>query len=300
MKRLTLSLIWLLNLTFLLQINTATTSNLTEDVTFRLFTVNNKYDWRNLGFDVKNLTSSGFDFNKDTKIITHGFLNNGSGFSCIALRDAFLKHYDINVIIIDYKNIANDIFSLPQSKINEVGGYVAKFLNFLFDSKYNGTKIHLLGHSLGGHVMGYAASHAKNGTVGRVSGLDPALTMLITDGLNSNVAEFVDVIHTCKGIFGAKQSLGTVDFWPNGGIGKNQPSCSGLGSIICSHYEAVRYMSRSINDTQRYPAHRCDSYTDFKYRKCENNDVQYMGIATNYSAKGNYYLCTQNESDYLN
>lgn len=45
------------------------------------------------------------------------------------------------------------------------------------------------------------------------------------DRLDPGDAEFVDVIHSNKGVFGYKYPCGHVDFWPNGG-GPFQPGCS--------------------------------------------------------------------------
>ncbi|XP_022917733.1 inactive pancreatic lipase-related protein 1-like [Onthophagus taurus] len=275
--------------------------NVEEDVTFRLFTKNNKYEWKNLGFDVENITSSGFDFDKDTKIITHGFLNNGSGMSCIALRDAFLEHQDLNVIIVDYDKIAADLLLMPEDKVKMTGEHVAKMVDFLILHGLDTSKIHLLGHSLGGHVVGYAATHAHNGKVARVSGLDPALMVNMDDDavLNPDAAEYVDVIHTCQGVYGTTKSIGTVDFWPNGGRA-TQPTCDVLGGVTCSHYEAVRFMTRSINDPERYPARFCKSEDDFNDGICDGNEIAYMGIAAGRPAFGDYYINTEDEGDDIN
>nr|XP_022917741.1 inactive pancreatic lipase-related protein 1-like [Onthophagus taurus] len=278
---------------------TLAATDVEKDVTFRLFTTKNKYDYINVGFEVQNLTAAGFDFSKDTKIITHGFLNNGSGMSCIALRDAFLKTQDVNVIIVDYEKISTDILSMPAKKVEMVGEHLAKFLDVLILNGYDRLKLHLLGHSLGGHVVGYAAANAHNGKVGRVSGLDPALMVGIDDPLTPNAAEYVDVIHTCSGSYGTTTSIGTVDFWPNGGKSV-QPSCGILGGVTCSHYEAVRFMSRTINDPKRYAARACSSQKDFENGKCDSNAIAYMGIAAAAPAAGDYYITTEDEGDFIN
>lgn len=38
--------------------------------------------------------------------------------------------------------------------------------------------------------------------------------------LDSSDAHFVDVIHSCAGILGIKESIGHIDFYPNNGEGK--------------------------------------------------------------------------------
>lgn len=81
------------------------------------------------------------------------------------------------------------------------------------------TEVHIIGHSLGAHIAGNMGRYF-NGSVGRVTGLDPALplfTATAADSLHSNAALFVDVIHTDFPVFGDSTPRGSVDFYPNFG-----------------------------------------------------------------------------------
>lgn len=86
---------------------------------------------------------------------------------------------------------------------------------------------HLLGHSLGGHVVSFAGKYLK-GAVGRITGLDPAGPSFqgypANARLDSSDALFVDVIHTDSNRLGMWQTVGHVDFYPNGGVAE-QPGC---------------------------------------------------------------------------
>lgn len=53
------------------------------------------------------------------------------------------------------------------------------------------------------------------------------------DHVNAKDAEFVDVIHTDAGGYGAPVRTGTVDFWPNGGK-STQPGCPRFAPIPLS------------------------------------------------------------------
>ncbi len=69
----------------------------------------------------------------------------------------------------------------------------------------------------------------------RISALDPAgpgfyIVLLGPKAINSNDANFVDVIHTDAGMLGAPFNTGTVDFWPNNGR-RSQPGCVVLSDI---------------------------------------------------------------------
>jgi hypothetical protein len=65
-----------------------------------------------------------------------------------------------------------------------------------------------------------------------LSGLDPARPLFELPMMSKNFrldesdAEFVDIIHTCSGVYGYKQSHGHVDFYPNNGKPR-QPGCEG-------------------------------------------------------------------------
>lgn len=55
--------------------------------------------------------------------------------------------------------------------------YLGKFILHLADNDVNLTNIHLLGHSLGSHMVGFAGKFVKETTkdrIGRITGLDPA------------------------------------------------------------------------------------------------------------------------------
>jgi hypothetical protein len=52
------------------------------------------------------------------------------------------------------------------------GAHVAELIDFLVrQTGANLTDFHLIGHSLGGHVSGFAGKNTKTGKVGRITGL---------------------------------------------------------------------------------------------------------------------------------
>lgn len=162
--------------------------------------------------------------------------------------------YDANIFIMDWSAISgNPFYPISMMATPKVGKYYGTYLNYLIEKTgINPKDIHLVGHSLGAHVSGFAGREIKQGKIGRISGmlyyignfldnlvfvqqlfllgLDPALpgfdVGLVSAGTLSNSdADFVDVIHTCAGYLGYKMPLGHADFYPNGG-GPPQPGCS--------------------------------------------------------------------------
>ena len=162
-------------------------------------------------------------------------------------------------------------------------------------------KIHFIGFSLGSHVSHFASrwfselqsksarsmkrSSAGPGVkIGRITGLDPAARHFQGfrgSHLNKDDADFVDVIHTSGVVnggdyidilnsrFGFKESVGDVDFYPNGGV--YQPDCestsmtSGLAEYYgCSHNKAIYYFIDSLQPEvkkEKLISVPCDDYS---------------------------------------
>lgn len=95
--------------------------------------------------------------------------------------------------------------------------------------------VHVVGHSLGAHVAGFAGRAVQNLTGGlkiaRITGLDAAGPLFSEfwvgedNRLNSEDADLVVAIHTDGGIAGILQAIGTIDFYVNGGT-QPQPGCA--------------------------------------------------------------------------
>ncbi|GFR17835.1 pancreatic triacylglycerol lipase, partial [Trichonephila clavata] len=151
------------------------------------------------------------------------------------------------------------------------------------------SSVHVIGHSLGAHVAGYAGQRLNK--LGRITGLDPAEPYfqytLEEVRLDPSDANFVDVIHTDGGSFitgglGMIQDCGHVDFYPNGG--KRQPGCNqnvvgaiekegdllyGIRRFIgCNHIRAYEFFSESINSDCPFYGYVCDTYDNFSTGKC--------------------------------
>lgn len=97
------------------------------------------------------------------------------------------------------------------------------------------SEVHVIGHSLGAHIAGNIGRYF-NGSLGRVTGLDPALPLFLPnspDSLHRSAAVFVDVIHTDYPVFGDITPRGTVDFYPNFGH-TPQRGCEGVDIVTAS------------------------------------------------------------------
>ncbi|OWR54625.1 insect intestinal lipase 6 [Danaus plexippus plexippus] len=124
--------------------------------------------------DVKSISNSNYRDDRPTKIITHGWMSNGKTKWIKQLKDAFLDDADVNVIILDWSSAAIGLYTSAVHAVPDVGVHVARLLDFVFDTAGgNWDNVHLVGHSLGAHVMGNAGRAASSRPM-RVTDLDEA------------------------------------------------------------------------------------------------------------------------------
>nr|XP_046918405.1 pancreatic lipase-related protein 2-like isoform X1 [Dermatophagoides farinae] len=266
------------------------------NATFYLYTpknVNNSdiLDWNS----TDHYESTIFNPILNTTIITHGWRGSSQESWLHKLKNSLLNVEDLNVIIVGWPGGAKTEYTQAVANTRVIGIMIgilienlANKFNISFDS------FHLIGHSLGGHVVGYAGKHL-DGRIGRISGLDPAGPFY--KGLNYTEArlwhtdaKFVDVIHTdaqplIKFGMGMYETCGHVDIYPNGG--RTQPGCGDqendeipiIGEIVdlyqyssCNHGRSHEYFIESITPPISRPvAYLCDSYDSFQNGKCTWN-----------------------------
>lgn len=112
-----------------------------------------------------------FNSSNDVIMATHGWLSGESTEWLQNIMKSFLKKDDFNVILVDWSELAgNPIYPWPAFSTRYVGKQVAKLLAAIKNT-YNvgGESVHLIGHSLGAQVMGYAGMYSKN-QVRRITG----------------------------------------------------------------------------------------------------------------------------------
>ncbi|XP_017468684.1 PREDICTED: endothelial lipase [Rhagoletis zephyria] len=247
----------------------------------------------------------------DIKLIIHGFTSSRSHFSITPLRNAYLAKGKDNVLLADWSDAAGVDYPTSRKAIVQIAKQFGEQLKEFMDKhEIAPADVHVIGHSLGAHVAGNLGDYF-NGTLGRVTGLDPALplfTPLSVDGLHHSAAQFVDVIHTDFPVFGDGTPRGNVDFYPNFGTAP-QPGCADMDVLLiakqllfeqysCSHNRAVFLYAESIGQPASFPAASC-TLSGIKTlnvngcrRKVDESEVIYMGEEVSRSATGYFYLPT--------
>lgn len=266
----------------------------TDDVRFYSFT-KNSYSMQIIDLDATDsLTNSTLDVKKQTKILIHGWKNDGLDF----WKDTVEAYFNgslsvVNVIIADWHRYSPRCVD-PNRIIKEVGSIMIDMLNFLLDSSVKPSRIHIIGYSLGSQIAGYAAHRLPGKSkIARITGLDPVgfsfYQRSVDPILSDEDAHFVDCIHTSLGTL-TSVKVGHADFYPNGGM--YQPNCS-LLDVSCSHAMSPVYYTYSITHPKAYCATRCDSYLQYERNSCRDEETEYMGEYVSTEASGNYFLNTK-------
>jgi len=250
------------------------------------------------------LKQSGFSAERDTKFIVHGFIDNGGTDWMAEMKNELLVQGDYNVVLVDWGSGSLNLYGQATANTRVVGAMLAQIINFMTETlDARPEDMHVIGHSLGAHVAGYAGERLKH--LGRITGLDPAEPYFQNTEtvvrLDPSDALFVDVIHTDGAAFystshgfGMSQACGHVDYYPNGG--HKQPGCEdgvithlvneGIVTgakefVACNHLRAYHFFTESINSLCPFEGYRCDSETKWKNGSCvpcEEGGCGFMGL----------------------
>ncbi|KAF4517958.1 hypothetical protein B566_EDAN005325 [Ephemera danica] len=222
------------------------------EITFHLFTRSNPTEA--VQVYVGNLNNSAYDPLKPTRFIVHGYNSYFFSGGNLAMKDAFLRAEDCNVVGVDWSGPGGGpLYNVCRNNAKPTGDYLGLFYDFLVSVGSTFAALHCVGHSLGAHVCGYSGK-AVNGTLGRASGLDPALPLFDLSVPEERLADtdalYVDIIHSCGGYLGFESAIGHADYFPNDGT-RIQPGCepdiSEIRSII---KELLIYMVPSLSFTK--------------------------------------------------
>lgn len=86
------------------------------------------------------------------------------------VRDAFLAVSDCNVIVVDWSSLASANYFTAVSGVPDVGWHLGNFLVWLRNNfNLNWNNIHVVGHSLGAHIVGNAG-RTLGGHASRITG----------------------------------------------------------------------------------------------------------------------------------
>lgn len=113
-------------------------------------------------------------------IYAHGFNEDQNILSVQTIINAYMQRDDHNVIILDWGAYSKGLyFNTVVPKLQKVGIVAAKYLVAFLDTGYPLQMVHLVGHSLGGQLVGLIGRQLREQSRGRyelprITALDPA------------------------------------------------------------------------------------------------------------------------------
>ena len=305
---------------------------------FLLYTRQNPYEPQILNKSVASIVHSNLNIHRPTKILVAGFLfSNVMGKyqqkSFQLLIRSYLNAGDYNVILCDWGEGASTWYFQASANSRVVGAEIANLVKFM--AKVTGLRmqdVHVVGHSLGAHIAGYAGERIHN--LGRITALDPAKPYFEATHpsvrLDPSDALYVDVVHSDASVkngalfsLGTRQLMGDVDFFPNNG--DIQPGCdvqpvtsllegSGIvgtirDTVTCDHRRSVELLSDYLAKRQTkgcFPlAYKCTSWQEYQQGQCytcglKGENCAVVGepkvVLDKWTQKYPFYLKTSRES----
>ncbi|XP_051856009.1 lipase member H [Antechinus flavipes] len=217
-----------------------------------------------------------FNLTKKTTFIIHGYRPTGSPPVWLSeLVQGLLRVEDMNVVMVDWNRGATHIiYAMAFKHTRPVAESLTETINQMLANGASLDNIYLIGVSLGAHIAGFVGQ-MYDGKIGRITGLDPAGPLFNgkppNERLDHTDAQFVDVIHSDTDFFGFKETLGNIDFYPNGGL--DQPGCpqtilGGFEYFKCDHQRSVFLYLSSLEEGCDITAYPCESYRDYLNGKC--------------------------------
>ncbi|XP_046440075.1 inactive pancreatic lipase-related protein 1-like isoform X2 [Daphnia pulex] len=272
-----------------------------DSVLFQLFTRKNPGKPQILQLeDITLLEQSNYNSSLPTKIFVHGYgANPSQGYSS---KDEYLLREDCNFISVDWTTLGSSNYVLVAlNNVPIVGNTTGAFVEFLFRQGTPLSAFHLIGFSMGAHIVGNAGAFiASIGLLPRITGLDPSEYAfpleLIDNCLDITDASFVDVIHTSE--ISYKNAVGHVDFYPNGGFLQSGCPPRIPDTECCNHCRAVDLFAESINSPLGFKAVLCNSSDNFQNGFCNSNTQALMGEPVSTNVRGLFYLATNGQPPY--
>uniref|UniRef100_A0A8C6XYU6 Lipase G, endothelial type n=1 Tax=Naja naja TaxID=35670 RepID=A0A8C6XYU6_NAJNA len=250
------------------------------------------------------LDDCNFNVSAKTFFVIHGWSVSGMYERWLSTLVSALqeREKEANVVVVNWLSLAQQLYTIAVNNTRVVGKQLAELLDWL-EKDFQLENVHLIGYSLGAHIAGYTGNYAR-GTIGRITGLDPAGPMFEgadpSKRLSPDDADFVDVLHTYTretlGIsIGIQMPVGHIDIYPNGG--DIQPGC-GLTDILGTLIGTIVICEHERSDKPSF-AFQCTDSGRFKKgiclscRKNRCNSIGYNTKKTRNKRNSKMYLKTR-------
>lgn len=128
----------------------------------------------------KLLNHTHYNKNNPTEIYFYGYTESLISNGTIAIVDSYIERGNNNILVLDWSEYNGGIYNLEAiPNMKRVSDVVAKTLLDMRSKGFDLNKFHLIGHSLGGQMVGYVGRNVykhsnKTTKMPRITGLDPA------------------------------------------------------------------------------------------------------------------------------
>lgn len=123
----------------------------------------------------QSILNSPFDPTKPTRVLIHGWMENGESDINVETAAELLNYYDSNIIFIDWSEGSRTInYVAAANRVESVGRFVGSHISFMIEEGFlRVDRLKVIGFSLGAHIAGFVG---KSSTVRlhTIVGLDPA------------------------------------------------------------------------------------------------------------------------------
>uniref|UniRef100_A0A6G1SLC1 Phospholipase A1 member A n=1 Tax=Aceria tosichella TaxID=561515 RepID=A0A6G1SLC1_9ACAR len=183
---------------------------------------------------IKLIQATGFEPRQPTHIFVHGFTQSYPDTDWLRKTRALFEMHSLvgkeNLIIMDWGVGSQGSYQQVAARSSAMGSFLANFLMKLFELGAERESVHIIGHSLGAHIAGFAGKRIRP-RIGRITGLDaagPCFGKLFSNSPNDRLAPDdaieVDVYHYDDAFLGLPGQIGQFDVFVNGG--SSQPGAT--------------------------------------------------------------------------
>lgn len=225
-----------------------------------------------------------FDLRRQFLIYVPGFTSQFLGYPSIWVLEAMRTVPDIYYVFVDFS-----AYSKVKLNTKNLQGlipyayYIGKAVGeVLADNGFVATNIHLVAHSIGGHIAGNIANTYTEKTgnkIRRLTAIDPSAPCF-KDALEqdkpikSGATEYVEVLHCTNTEIGTDTINGDTDYFFNWDH-EVQPGCYNgipfgdlgeVGAEACGHYYCVLYWANTVVNADLYKG--CDWFNLYHSGDC--------------------------------
>lgn len=273
------------------------------DIIFTLYTNDNQNGQVVQWNDPSWIPNSRFNPANPTRVTIHGWGGSTNGRVNRVVRAALFQVGNFNVITVDWSAGADsNNYLTARNRVGPTGHVVGALLEMLHDNTGADLRhMQTIGHSLGGHVAGFAGKYLQ-GRLGSVMSLDPAgplFNINNPDGrTDATDALYVETVLTNAGLLGFDEPIGHSTFYPN--WGRRQPGCGLDVGGTCAHSRSHELYAESITSQVGFWARRCRDYQDILNENCISSgpDTIMGGEPLRSTNNGVYFFETNGEAPF--